>query len=139
MSALIDKIINESRESGGTEYISKVNRLINDYESMGCTVDLYPGKFSSLNLSTIKVPPDRKNEGIGTKFMEELCAIADKFLITVTLTPSKDFRSNLERLKGFYRRFGFKPNTGRHADHRFSNSMIREPYGYDKIEEAFNI
>lgn len=102
---------------------------------MGCIIELYLDKFNSISLSLIKIPKEKRNEGLDTIIMEGLISLADKHHIIITLSPSDSYGSNVKRLQEFYKRFGFRSNLGRKADHRFSNSMIREPKG---INEAFN-
>lgn len=79
-------------------------------------------------LSRIVVPKTDRNNGLGTKVMEWICAAADAQGVTIALTPSTDFGgSSTDRLKSFYRRFGFVPNKGRYKDFRISEAMIRMP------------
>jgi len=48
----------------------------------------------------------------------------------LTLSPSTDFgASSKERLKRFYRRFGFVSNKGRQKDFTLFDSMYRLPKG----------
>ena len=128
--SLTDKIINEAREPKDLEgFNNELHRLVDEYISMGCQIDVYLRHFFSLELSVIKAPPDKRNQGIASSFMNKLTELADKHEIIITLSPSNTFGSSVTRLKEFYQRFGFKKNTGSKADHRFSNSMIRVPKG----------
>ncbi len=136
--SLTDKIINETREPQDLEgFNNKLHNLVDEYVSMGCQIDVYLRHFFSLELSVIKAPPDRRNQGIASSFMYKLTSLADDHGIIITLSPSNTFGSSVKRLNDFYKRFAFRKNTGSKADHRFSNSMIREPKGYNAIEEAF--
>lgn len=101
---------------------------INDrYKAQG--VSLYVSvRQGSITLHEIIVPKDRRKKGTGSSYMEELCNYADKIGSLVLLSPSKDFgASSVNRLKCFYKRFGFKENKGRNKDFRFSETMIRQP------------
>jgi GNAT superfamily N-acetyltransferase/proteasome lid subunit RPN8/RPN11 len=80
-----------------------------------------------ITLSELRVPPEKRNQGLGSQFMAELVAYADAKGYDLALTPSVDFgASSLERLKKFYRRFGLKDNKGRNKDFRTSEGMRRE-------------
>lgn len=89
-------------------------------------LDIYENK-SSLILSKIIIKPEFKNEGIGTKIMNDLSAYADNNKQIIALTPSSDFGGNKNKLIQFYKRFGFKHNSGVHKNYELSYSMIRYP------------
>lgn len=80
-----------------------------------------------LHLSKIVVPKDQRNQGLGTQVMDDLVKQADDIGATVTLSPSADFGGNKERLKDFYKRFGFVQNKGRNKDFTIWKSMYRAP------------
>ena len=83
-------------------------------------------KAGDIELSMIEAL--RRGEGSGSKAMEELVALADNSGKRITLTPDMmPGTTSTARLKKFYRRFGFKPNKGRNADHSISDSFIRDP------------
>jgi GNAT superfamily N-acetyltransferase len=76
----------------------------------------------------IVVPKEKRNQGIGSKVMEEMVALADRQGRTIVMTPSKDFGgSSVDRLKNFYTRFGFVKNAGRNKDFSISETMYRLP------------
>lgn len=82
----------------------------------------------NLHLSRIEIEKTLRNRGRGTKAMEDLTHLADQYKMLLTLSPSTDFgASSKERLKRFYRRFGFVSNKGRHKDFTLSDSMYRLP------------
>jgi len=119
---LVEKIIYEAFDQQAYE---DLEALIQKYEAKGCDVNLHFRKFDSMQLSTLKV--GETNNGTGTAFMQEMCAMADHYGITITLTASADYGSNLNRLVKFYKRFGFTMNKGSNKDFRFMDSMIRTP------------
>lgn len=81
-----------------------------------------------ITLSRVEVPKAKQGGGIGTEFMRELTSYADSTGQTVALTPSKDFgATSVQRLKEFYKRFGFVENKGKNKDFAISESMIRQP------------
>jgi GNAT superfamily N-acetyltransferase len=82
-------------------------------------------------LSKVVVPKDKRNQGIGTAFMNDLAQLADKDGVTLALSPSKDFGGNLNKLNQFYRGQGFVPNKGRFKDFTISETMLRPP-GYQQ-------
>lgn len=82
----------------------------------------------NLHLARIEVEKGRRGQGLGTKAMEDLTALADQYGLLMTLSPSTDFgASSKERLKRFYRRFGFVSNKGRRKDFSLYDSMYRIP------------
>ena len=89
-------------------------------------LDIYE-KPDSITLSTIVISGQFRNQGIGTKVMNDLISYADKTNKKVVLTPSSDLGGNKKRLETFYKRFGFVPNKGKHKDFQFRDAMIRYP------------
>lgn len=90
------------------------------------SMDTYGRK--NLHLSRLIVEKRRRGQGLGTKAMEDLVALADQYGMLLTLSPSTDFgASSKERLKRFYRRFGLVSNKGRHKDFTLFDSMYRTP------------
>lgn len=69
-----------------------------------------------------------KGSGIGTILMNDLIKFADKNNITLALTPSTDFgATSVNRLKDFYKKFGFVENKGKNKVWNTTSSMVREP------------
>lgn len=87
-------------------------------------------KDNDLIIDMIEVPKDKRKQGIGTKVLEEICEYADKNGLRILLTTGvKDpyhGTTSMERLKKFYKRFGFVENKGRYKDFTTTNNMIRE-------------
>jgi predicted GNAT family N-acyltransferase len=101
--------------------------LSDRYEKEGIKNDIYNGKHG-YELSKIIVPKEKRGQGIGNKFMQELTAIADKENKRIFLTPSTDFgASSVARLKDFYKQHGFVENKGKHKDFSISHAMYRTP------------
>lgn len=103
--------------------------IISHLESQGLKVDAYynPNK-NSVSLSRLVVPKESRGQGIGSKAMQDLINFADEKQALMELSPSTDFgASSVNRLKDFYSRFGFVPNTGRAKDFSISESMYRKP------------
>lgn len=89
-------------------------------------LDIYENK-TSLKLSRIIINPDQRQSGIGTQIMTDLVNYADAHRQIITLTPSADFGGNKNKLVQFYKKFGFKLNTGVHKSYEFMDTMIRYP------------
>ena len=95
----------------------------------GVIVDLM-GKSDKgdLTLSRIEVPKDERSKGIGSKAMEDIIKYADDNGRRIVLTPSTDFGgTSVNRLKEFYKKFGFVENKGSNKDFSTKESMYREP------------
>ncbi|NBW69377.1 MAG: N-acetyltransferase [Betaproteobacteria bacterium] len=90
-------------------------------------VDISLAGDKQLNLSKIVVPKEMRGQGMGTQVMNDLVRQADEAGASVSLSPSADFGGNKERLKDFYKRFGFVENKGKNKDFSISESMYREP------------
>lgn len=82
-----------------------------------------------LSLHKIVVPEAMRNQGTGTKAMQDIINYADSQNKTIALTPSSDFGGNKNRLTGFYKKLGFVENKGRNKDYEISESMYRSPNG----------
>jgi len=98
---------------------------------LGVEIDAYLSNTygrRNLHLSRIEVEKGRRRQGLGTKAMEDLTEYADRYSLLMTLSPATDFGgTSVERLKRFYRRFGFVSNKGRHKDFTLHDSMYRRP------------
>lgn len=82
----------------------------------------------SIKISRIFVPKTLRKQGIGTKVMSFICQFADKENRIILLSPSTDFgATSVDRLKRFYRQFGFKNNIGGRKNFKYSETMIRYP------------
>jgi GNAT superfamily N-acetyltransferase len=102
-----------------------VQEMVGLFEPMGVEFWISANR-GHLVLSKLVVK-DRK-KGIGTRFMESLVALADREGRMITLTADTGFGgSSVNRLKAFYKRFGFVANSGRNKDYRISDTMLRRP------------
>lgn len=88
---------------------------------------LSQSKDGRATLDRIVVPKEKREQGLGTQFMEALTAAADADSARVGLSPASDFGGSKSRLVEFYKRFGFVPNKGRNRDFQFLESMVRTP------------
>lgn len=78
-----------------------------------------------ITLSKIKIKPEMRGLGIGSRFMRELTGFAGERGYRILLSPSTAFGgTSVDRLKRFYSRFGFKPNAGRNKDFTTRETMI---------------
>lgn len=108
-------------------FISMIeNILIDRYGDFLDGLDIYETS-TSLILSRIVIKPDVRQEGIGSKILNDLVNYADKNKQIIALTPSSDYGGNKSRLIQFYKRFGFKHNKGHYKNFEFRDAMIRYP------------
>ena len=124
---------------GGTYYHQKQTNESIDFNKNGLSInddkilDKYNlkdlilsknGNYVTLN----KIVANEFGNGYGSRFMEELTKIADENGWILALTPDISFGgTSVNRLKNFYKRFGFKPNKGRNTDFNTRESMVRKP------------
>jgi GNAT superfamily N-acetyltransferase len=81
----------------------------------------------SITLDRLLVPSDSRGRGLGSAFMCDLVAYADRCGKQIRLTPSGAFGASPRRLAAFYRRFGFVPNEGIQRDPACRERMYRDP------------
>ena len=113
------------RGSVGTQKAS-INQISDNWEKQGIKNNVSEnGK--RIMLSLIVVPKELRNQGIGTRYMQDLIDYADSVGKRVELSPSADFGGNKNKLKEFYSRFGFVENKGRNKDFEISETMYRQP------------
>lgn len=94
-------------------------------------------KGDDITLSRIIVPKESRKQGIGSKAMQELIDYADANNKRILLTPSTDFgATSTERLKEFYKEFGFVENKGKNKDFTTKETMYREPSGFEEAPFA---
>ena len=72
-------------------------------------------------IESVFVNPAHRNEGVGTWLMNVALARCGR---PVLLFATNELGSNLKRLKGFYRRFGFEPIRYRKDDFPYKYNMI---------------
>lgn len=109
---------------GGT-----VKNITEPYISSGLKFDVMENpKKGELYLSRIEVPKEQRGSGIGTQAMQDLVNYANQTNQKITLSPSTDFgATSVNRLKDFYKRFGFVENKGKNKDFSTRELMYKEP------------
>jgi len=123
--------------------VGTVKNIAKSLQDKGLILDVYESaKTPLITLSRIEVPKQMRNTGVGTQALEELAQYADQSGKTIALSPSKDFgATSVDRLKDFYKRFGFVENKGRNKDFSISESMYRPaitPSRKELIEKQVN-
>ncbi len=79
-------------------------------------------------LNKILIPKENRNRGLGSKYMQALCKLADSLNIHLALTPDTSHGgSSVARLTKFYSQFGFVKNSGRKRNFKTRETMLREP------------
>jgi hypothetical protein len=93
----------------------------------GIELDAYEGRHG-IHVSRLFVPKEQRQMGLGSFAMKNLTDYADKTGQRIAMSPSTDFgASSVNRLRDFYKRFGFVDNKGRSKDFTISDSMYRDP------------
>jgi len=118
----------ESKTSPGTEEKS-LNKIITEFENKGFVIDISENiAKKEINLSRIIIPKEQRNQGLGSKAMDDLIEYADQTNQKIVLTPSKDFgATSINRLKTFYKNKGFVENKGINKDFSTRESFIYNP------------
>ncbi len=77
-------------------------------------------------LDLLIVPEEYRNQGLGTKFMNELIEAADSIRCPLALTADTSYSdADEETLESYYKRFGFIKNIGKDRDFSTNHTMIR--------------
>jgi hypothetical protein len=130
---LSGKEITGKKTKGKTKFSKEEAKSVSEFEKQieekyGISLDLLDYNNGNLQLSKIVVPKENRGQGIGEKAMNEIIEYADKVGRRITLTPSTDFgATSVNRLKDFYKQFGFVENTGKNKDFSTRESMYRNP------------
>ncbi|MGW0844255.1 GNAT family N-acetyltransferase [Streptomyces sp. NPDC002787] len=95
------------------------------YPSVRLELGRDPGPY--LVLFWIGLSESERGNGIGTRVMEHITAVADLHGVPVALSPSGNFGGDPDRLHAFYRRLGFVTNASRGEIGSSRESMIRAP------------
>ena len=93
-------------------------------------IDIYPLRSdpNTLYLSKIAVPKEQREQGLGSQAMQDIVDKADAEGKKIVLSPSTGYgATSVNRLKEFYKRFGFVENKGRNKNYAISETMYREP------------
>lgn len=123
--------INDNNENVKFSAVNNIEEYLNsqkEYEKIKTSIFEKNGK---IELSRIIVPEDLRDNGLGTRFMNDLIEYANHKSSTITLTPSKDFGGSIGRLKKFYKNLGFVENKGRNKDYAISQTFYKEPANSD--------
>ena len=106
-----------------------IENVVKPYKDMGLDIFISASKNKpELNLSQIVVPKEMRNQGIGTKAMQDITNYADQTGNRITLTPSTSFgATSVDRLKDFYKQLGFVENKGKFKDFSTRETMYRDP------------
>jgi len=112
----------------GEKQAATSKRKIQDTLKDKYNIDIYASEGGGkINLSKIVVDKSLRNQGVGSKAMDDLVKYADETDQLITLTPSKDFGGSVPKLKTFYKRFGFVENKGSNKDYSISDTFFRSP------------
>jgi len=79
---------------------------------------------NKLELTNVVIPKELRGQGMGTQIMRMVVNYSNQVNKPIYLTPDTSFGgTSIDRLKRFYKRFGFKKNK----DYEVSHSMVRYP------------
>lgn len=122
---------NQYTAGEGRDVSSVSERILNESGGKLAVLDLRPKANGDVELETMAVAKGQGNQGAGTRAMESLTAWADREGVRLVLSPSqKGYQpveggpktTSSERLKAFYKRFGFvDPTSKRYYDPTLSS------------------
>lgn len=81
----------------------------------------------AISLSQIRVAPEHRGQGRADRAMLAMTSWADQHGVRIALTPDDTLGSSKAKLERWYKKHGFKPNTGRTRDFAFRETMLRTP------------
>jgi len=90
---------------------------VDKWRAQGIDLSIF-GSEHQAHIYILEVPEELRGKGIASKVMKDITELADYHNITLTVNPSDEFGSDLNRLKQFYGKFDFVP---------LGVSMIRRP------------
>lgn len=99
--------------------------ITNKYKASTDVLNVVENK-DTISLNNIIVKKELRNQGIGTRFINELIQYADAKQKTITLTPTSEYGTK-KQLTNFYKKFGFVANKGKNTDFVISDTMYRKP------------
>ena len=106
---------------------SQCRRLMEGYVSFPVDKDIILEVWeddNKLELNNVVIPKELRGQGMGTKIMNMVIDYSNQVNKPIYLTPDVSFGgTSIDRLKRFYKRFGFKKNR----DYEVSHSMVRYP------------
>lgn len=111
----------------------KVRKDFPTLEKLGFTLHENAAKEKRLEISAIRFPETERGSGAGSRVMKQIVDHADTNGWTLTVTPDARFDGtgtatarDQKRLNAWYKRYGFKTNSGSNRDYEISESMVRE-------------
>ena len=100
------------------------NQLAQKFPDVEHSVNERP---DTIYVGMVRVPEDRRGQGIGTQFMNHIIDYSRSTKKPVFLTPENVGGQSTASLDRWYKSLGFKPNKGRSKDYRSTASRVREP------------
>ena len=118
---IYEKILQENKESN-------LMKIRDYYDGLGMDVDIFTSTYANkATLSRLYVPKDLRGRGYAKEAMNALTDWADRYGITLLLTPTNEWGASKARLIQFYKEFGFVENKGSNKDYRYMETMYRKP------------
>ena len=130
---LQEKSMLDSKKFEGANYslmrteINSVDDIKAKYADQTDHLYIYEKK-NTISIDNMVVKKEYRNQGIGSKILNDVTGYADRVQKTITLTPTSEFGTK-ERLKKWYKANGFVENKGRNTDFTISDTMYRLPQG----------
>lgn len=119
------KVILENTDNIEAELEAKRRDIVRKHPELDI-FHVYLAHAGHIYVQSLRVDKDHRGKGVGSSAMEELMRWARTKDLTVALTPEADPRKKAA-LERFYKRLGFKKNSGRSKDFRISGTRIARP------------
>lgn len=122
------------KESKSPEKVlNKISRAYGK-KHRGVNVDLSHTSSGDIRVNNIWIPPEERNQGIGSRIMRGLSSYADRQgkRITLNQAPEKGKKAKLQK---FYKSHGFESNKGKNRDFTTKDTHIRYPQMESKVRQ----
>lgn len=125
-SKTFSQFINEAKEAKPPQEV--LNKISSAYSKKyhGINIDASHDKSGDIRLNNLWIPPEQRNQGIGSRVLKGLSSYADRQKKRITLTQAPE-KGKKAKLQNFYKSHGFKSNKGRNRDFTTRDSHIRDP------------
>lgn len=123
----------EREAKKNTQYSMSIADIKKEYKDQTDYLFIHEKRDGTISLDNMVVKKEFRNQGVGTKILNDLINYADDNGKIITLTPTSEFGTKAKLTK-WYKANGFVENKGRNADYSLSDTMYRLPKPMQALE-----